>query len=67
VSKLPDADWWWNMLDMHAEKGRADADAGVYDPPYPTDSDPQDEAENSAYRLGWGERRLELGEAFRWQ
>jgi hypothetical protein len=58
--------WWSELLQKHMVKGRADADAGIYDQPYPTDNIPQDADKNDAYRFGWCERRRELGDAFRW-
>lgn len=63
-------DWWAMMLNELATDGARDAEKGIYDPPHALCEccqDPQDEAENDAYRKGFFNRRLELGNKFRWR
>ena len=62
-------DWWEQMLAEYRQDGRRDADLGDFDPPHPACSfylDPQDEAENTAYKQGFDSRRKQLGDKFRW-
>ena len=41
--------------------------AGVFNWPYQSGpDDPQNEAENAAYKEGFDQRRKELGDAFKW-
>lgn len=60
-------DWWTQLINDHKNDGKAAADNGVYDPPYPGSEDPQDEIENLAYDKGFNERRSELGVNFKWK
>lgn len=58
--------WWEEMLNEREDDGRSDAGKGVFEPPHPGSDDPQDEAENWAYEIGWNDQRKELGDAFKW-
>lgn len=61
------AEWWKQHLAEITADGRKDADAGVFNSPWPVDdADPQNEDENAAYRRGFDARRRELGDKFRW-
>ena len=59
--------WWETMLEEHRQDGREDANKGVYEPYWPINGDPQNEAENEAYKEGFNQRRRELGEKFQWR
>jgi hypothetical protein len=60
-------DWWAAILADRTADGRRDAERGQYDLPYPgVEEDPQYEDENEAYKIGWHQRRKELGDAFQW-
>ena len=53
------------------QRGREDAEKGVFYAPYQTDEhgetgDPGDDDANHYYKLGFDERRGELGERFKW-
>ena len=61
------ADWWDDLLAERKRDGCSAAETGIYDPPYPNSDDPQDEAENAAYKQGFQQRRKELGEAFKFR
>lgn len=58
---------WDDVLADREADGRADAERGVFEPPYPGSPDPQDMDEHDAYRAGWFARRKELGDAFAWR
>ena len=69
-------DWWADLLEERRKDGATDAEAGTFYPPYPkiaisawlhpTNTDPQDEAENRAYIDGFMKKREELGDKFKW-
>ena len=62
-----DTDWWAEHLEHFRHCGRESADKGAFDPPHSFDlDDPQNEAENGAYKDGFLERRKELGDKFEW-
>lgn len=63
---MTNGNWWRNWLRERERDGRADADRGVYDCPYPSTDDPQEEDENMAYHQGFTNRRKELGSKFKW-
>lgn len=54
------ADWWCGLLRQRHEDGRSDAEKDIFDMPYPGSEDPQDEAENDAYKKGFMEYRREI-------
>ena len=58
--------WWERMMALREQEGRRDAEAGVFDMPYPPNEDPEDQAHNDAYAKGFRDRRKELGDAFKW-
>lgn len=60
-------DWWEQHLNNYKLEGQMDAENGVFEPPHPSDEDPQDEDENIAYKSGFLARRKELGDKFRWE
>lgn len=60
-------EWWRKLLSDHTANGISDANNGVFEWPYPDDSnDPQSEDENLAYKNGFDNRRRELGDSFKW-
>lgn len=61
-----DNDWWERLMDCYKSEGGKDAEFGVFEPPNPGSDDPQDDAENAAYKRGFDERRKELGDKFEW-
>lgn len=66
---MSEQDWWIQNLDDYRQDGRKDAERGTFDAPHQLCEccpDPQDEAENEAYKHGFMERRAELGDKFRW-
>lgn len=64
--KLNNDDWWDALLAEIASQARADANLGVYEPPYPVSDDPTDEEENYIYKREFNKRRKELGDKFKW-
>lgn len=56
---------WQRTLQGFHKEGRGDAEMGIHKVPYPASRDPEDQACNLHYKLGWEERRAELGERFR--
>lgn len=64
---MSDDDWWEKQLKEYEQDGRRDADKGIWSPPYPGSEAPDDEFQNEAYRLGFNDRRKELGKKFRWR
>ena len=58
--------WWLELLAERERLGTEHADAGIYDPPYSEEEDPQDTDENEAYKRGFNKRRHELGDRFKW-
>jgi len=65
---MDDTDKWWsNIMAGYRDEGRKDAGNGVYNRAYPDTGDPNDCAEDLAYYEGFKQRRLELGDKFKWQ
>jgi hypothetical protein len=59
-------DWWDKLLEERMKDGISDAEKGIFNIPYPSSNDAQDEDENFAYKRGWHGRRKELGDYFKW-
>ncbi len=58
---------WLLLLNARYAAGWLDAEAGMYDPPYPGSDDPQELDENRAYKQGFDRSRKELGDSFKWK
>ncbi len=49
------------------DKGRKDADKGIFCLPHPVEDDIDDKKDNQAYVEGFARRKLELGDKFEWR
>lgn len=61
------ADWWKKHLAEYEADGRADAQRGVFNDPWPDWDDPQSQDEREAYAKGFRDERKRLGDKFKWK
>jgi hypothetical protein len=55
------------QLQEYEDRGRKDAEQGVFNSPYIPAEDPTEEDCNDAYLKGFRQRRIELGVNFQWR